>query len=240
MDREKEKAMSDNTQSFIGSLVEMAKAYEELPGVKYNLDLANSTIQHYADTVREREESILRLKAKIETLNAKVRSTEVERDDAELRFLEADERTNRALDFIKNTFGNAGSLIQALEPPKPVAEPIPTYTEDPLDQRAADPTQAPVNLTGTGTESGVSSSDPTFSGSSVNIDSVGVGQSADPLPTSGASSTESGAGLDAETAGATLIAEPGPYSGLLYRNVPGYIPLQVWLDDGGTKENYFA
>ncbi len=111
--------MSPNTPNdFIGSLVEMAEAYRELPKVQEALKIANDACAIYAKHVSDREESILKLKAEAEALNSRIRSLEVERDDAQFHALEADDRTQRALDFIKATFGNAGTLIQALEPPR--------------------------------------------------------------------------------------------------------------------------
>ncbi len=129
--------MSPNVSSFVGDLVEMAKAFEELPQVQHALaERERENIEQFAK-IQAREDSILRLKAEIEALQAKVRDTEAQRDDAELRFLEGEDRTRSALDFIKSTFGSAGSLIQALEPPpkvEPVVEPMPevVHTVDPI------------------------------------------------------------------------------------------------------------
>lgn len=125
--------MSPTVNNFVHDLVAMAKAMEDLPVVQAQADELARQNGELAHSVQAREESILKLKAEIDALHAKVRSTEAERDDAELRFLESEDRTRSALDFIKTTFGSAGSLIQALEPPPkvepvaaaPEAEPIP-------------------------------------------------------------------------------------------------------------------
>lgn len=111
--------------NFVSDLVAMAKAFEELPQVKAELEDAKHHFSEASQRIIEREESILKLKAELEASHEARRKVEAERDDAELRFLEADERTSRALDFIKTTFGSAGSVIQSLEPPAPVAVPTP-------------------------------------------------------------------------------------------------------------------
>jgi len=120
-----------NVSSFVGDLVEMAKAYEELPAVRHNLEEVGALLEEERKTVQDRELTILKLKQEIEMLNSAKRSLEVERDDAQFHALEADDRTQRALDFIKATFGNAGSLIQALEPPRQEA-PKPEDTPNPV------------------------------------------------------------------------------------------------------------
>jgi hypothetical protein len=98
--------------------------------VQAELDATKADNESLHKAVQAREEAIARYKAEIDALHAKVRDTEAQRDDAELRFHEGQDRTRSALDFIKSTFGSAGSLIQALEPPAPVepvveAQPVP-------------------------------------------------------------------------------------------------------------------
>lgn len=111
--------MSPHVGNFTQELVEMAKAAEALPQVQHELRLRDNELSKAKETIASREIHILQLKEDIDRLHAKLREAEVAKDAAETMFLEADDRTTRALEFIKATFGNAGSLIQALEPPKP-------------------------------------------------------------------------------------------------------------------------
>lgn len=121
--------MSPTTDNFIHSLVEMSKAFEELPNVQQALAERERSEAMLAKQVQDREESILRLKQELEAKNETIRKVEAERDDAELRFLEADDRTHKALEFIKTSFGSAGALIQSLEPPPaPQSQPQPNPT----------------------------------------------------------------------------------------------------------------
>lgn len=124
--------MSPTVNNFVHDLVAMAKAMEDLPIVQEKLDQANNLISRYAEDVQAREESILRLKAEAETLHSTIRKVEAEREEAILSFLDADDRTKRALDFVKSTFGSAGSLIQALEPPTPAPMAVPADAPAPL------------------------------------------------------------------------------------------------------------
>jgi len=122
--------MSPHVGNFVADLVEMAKATETLPIIQAELEATKADNESLHKAVQAREEAIARYKAEIDALHAKVRDTEAQRDDAELRFHEGQDRTRSALDFIKSTFGSAGSLIQALEPPAPVepvveAQPVP-------------------------------------------------------------------------------------------------------------------
>lgn len=126
--------------NFVSDLVAMAKAFEELPTIKAELEQVTNERTEYQALVGRREESIARLKAELEASHEARRKVEAERDDAELRFLESEDRVSSALNFIKGTFGSAGSLIQALEPPAPVAVPQPPAEPEVIFEK-------PINLT---------------------------------------------------------------------------------------------
>ena len=121
--------MSDMAMSF----VEMAKAFEELPKVKAELAEANRAFNHASDTIQRLELKLIDRNTTIDELHAKVREAEVARDDAELRFLEADEK----LGHVAKALQAAGETVGlALRKPEPVvAEPTPKP-----GQSVADPT----------------------------------------------------------------------------------------------------
>lgn len=121
--------MAPNVSSFVGDLVEMAKAFEELPSVKEALEQAKHESAASAQAVQAREEAIARYKAEIEELHAKVRATEAQRDDAELRFLELDEKTSKALGSLGNIMANLNDAQSILTPPRPQPEPEPQPQE---------------------------------------------------------------------------------------------------------------
>lgn len=118
--------MSPVMDNFVHSLVEMAKAMEELPQVQAELERTKQTTEQQGHMIASREESILRLKADIETLQAKVRDAEASRDDAELRFLDLDEKAGKVLRTLGTFQSEAQSLAELLSPkPEPVPEPTP-------------------------------------------------------------------------------------------------------------------
>jgi hypothetical protein len=109
----------NNPGNFVNDLVEMASAFKRLPEVEAELAEARREAAKAMDTIQRLEHKLLDRSNEITEHLSRIRSLEVERDDAQFHALEADDRTQRALDFIKATFGNAGALIQALEPPAP-------------------------------------------------------------------------------------------------------------------------
>ena len=146
--------MSPTVNNFVHDLVAMAKAMEDLPVVTQQLEDTQADLELSRQKVQSREVHILNLKQELEAAQATIRSLEVARDDAELRFLEADDRTMRAVEFIKAQFGAAGSLIQALEPPKPMPEPVPEVVHSISEvQSAVDPTPSDVASPPTQTDS---------------------------------------------------------------------------------------
>ncbi len=138
--------MSNSNPNFVSELVQMAKAFEELPIVKAELERATHEAVAYLDMVTQREESILRLKVELEASHEARRRVEAERDDAEFRFLDSEVRTAQALNFIRSTFGSAGSLIQALEPP-PKVEPVSEAISEVVHSLDPIVTDAPVDIT---------------------------------------------------------------------------------------------
>lgn len=125
--------------SLVGDLVAMAQAMEQLPKVQQDLHLMRMNLDDVLQIVQDRELSIIGLKSEIELLHTKLREAEVAKDAAETMFLEADDRTSRALDFVKTMFGSARSLIQALEPSR--AEP--TVEDHEAETLAAKPYEWP-------------------------------------------------------------------------------------------------
>lgn len=205
--------MSPNVGNFVHDLVEMAKAMETLPQVERERDQLNGDLNQARVTVQLREEAILRYKAEIETLNAKVRATEAERDDAELRFLELDEKTHKVLGRLDAIVNAAISSQDELNPPKPVPMPEPEAKPEPV-------------YTASGFE-GQREGNPISTGSTETL-----------TPT-----TDAPVDISPQTANpmepVASTAEPaGPYSGKRYIEVPGFVSRWDWKEGGGTDEGY--
>lgn len=110
--------------SFVSDLVTMAQAMERLPQIEHELSAANAEVHDWKARYDLLALDLEQSRSYATKLEAAVHDAEVAKDAAETMFLQADDRTMRAVEFIKAQFGAAGSLIQALEPEraKPVAE----------------------------------------------------------------------------------------------------------------------
>jgi len=261
--------------TLVGDLVAMAKAYEELPGVREELAKAQALANSLQDMVASREERIMALKAEEDSLNARIRGLEVERDNAELRFLELDERAAKAVRFLAQVEGMAKQAELELSPPKPEPEPTPapnyehgkpyvydatSQTFDPSAQGQSEvPPQPAASVGGTGAET-------TASGTQTDVGTAPAPQSAPQPPSSWAQpegerasdptqsqtttdvpSMESQSQTVPATSASTNVnsvptstesAQPGPFTGRLYFQVPRYVSLSDWLAGGGTEADY--
>ena len=111
--------------SLVSDLVEMAKAVELLPQVQAELDRARETIDHRGQHIEQLELKAHAYKQEIETLHSTIRSLEVARDDAEVRFLELDEHATAVTRSLGDMQAALGQAVALLSPPKPQPEPEP-------------------------------------------------------------------------------------------------------------------
>lgn len=250
--------MSPSVGNFVHDLVEMAKAMEELPQVRRDLQHAQDLVDQQGHVIASREETILKLKQEIEALNEKVRQSEVARDSAETMFLETDDKL-AAFRRLVEAFGkDTQSLIAAQEPPKP--EPIKpeqdlnahavtgeidyhdlsqggdgkVYGGPQRDESAAPPTSAPPAPTGTGTENVALSSEQGQSAADPTSANTMGGQDTVPANTAsqGAVSTQT------EPAHSEPVRLQ-PYAGKRYSEHPTYVNYQDWIAGGGIDYDYY-
>lgn len=149
--------MSPNVGNFVHDLVEMAKAMETLPQVEQQLAIAKSDNEVLSQRIQDREIAIISYKDEIEALHAKVRSLEVERDDASFRVMEMEDKTNTVEQLADSAKAMLEKITSLIVPPKPVPEPEvlqPQAVELSQGQGVTDPTTVAV---GQGTESGSAS-----------------------------------------------------------------------------------
>ncbi len=222
--------MSPHVGNFVADLVEMARATEELPQVRKELEGVRSSLNTAEQTIQDRELRIIELKAEVDRLSQKVRDAEVARDDAELRFLELDEKSSKVVKWLHQIGDLADSAEAALEPPMP--EPIkePEANNHPQDVAGNDvgfSQDASQTASASGSHSTESPSvegqrvaDPTSAATNVN----------------NSSSTE--AIGDTASSAESKSAELGPYSGKKYIDVPGFVSRYDWLAGGGTEADY--
>ena len=113
----------------LATLTEAKDALEKLP------ELREEIRREREDNIRAESElhtaldANLKLQATIDELNAKVRSLEVERDDASFRELETADRLNAAKARLQAIIGSATDVLSQVEPPK---APEPTKAEGPI------------------------------------------------------------------------------------------------------------
>lgn len=123
--------MSPHVGNFVQDLVEMAKAVEQVPILQAELNETVKGLENALSHNQGLESNIIGYKAQIEDLQAKVRSLEVERDDASFRVLEAEDITASVLNSAKVAQAGLDAIIAKLDPPKPQPEPevLPRATE---------------------------------------------------------------------------------------------------------------
>lgn len=138
--------------NFVSELVQMAKAFEELPIVQGQLAESRQQVTEKDITIHELELKLIDLTNALDAANSATHKAEVERDHAESMFLESDDKLARAKDVFKTFIDDANDYLRAVEPqaqPEPVnveyvglgevlAEPI----VEPEVSVAVDPTPA--------------------------------------------------------------------------------------------------
>lgn len=148
--------------SLIASLVEMAKATERLPQVERDLDNALKTINHLNDAIQRLELKLIDRNNTINDLGVQIHTLEVARDDAELRFLEADDckvTLERTLEGLGRDIASVLEAVRPIPTPKPESVVRVEVTPVPFAEGATSPPDASSH---DGTDEGVSvPADPT-------------------------------------------------------------------------------
>lgn len=203
--------------SLVHDLVEMAKAFEELPFIRAQLLDAEAISKRDGETIARLELRIMELKITQDELNAKIARLEVERDDASFRELVAIDRGDGAVAALKTIFSSVGETLKALQPEPKVEPVVEQYREQarPLEFSTPSPVEAePIGSQGSTQVSGESAADPI----------------ADPVPQTGTETVSEASSSEQST--------HGPYYGLRYHNVPVFITYWDWIEGGGTEADY--
>lgn len=150
--------VSDMAMSF----VEMAKAFEELPKVKAELAEANRAFNHASDTIQRLELKLIDRNTTIDELHAKVREAEVARDDAELRFLEADEKLGNVAKALQAAGESVGLALRKPEPVKMEDRELmdPTIVHTPTSESSREEGTSAITVASISTETGQSVAEP--------------------------------------------------------------------------------
>lgn len=117
-----------DVNTFAASLVEMALATKRVPELEAERDELQRELSRAKDHIAHLEVRAHQRNTEIDTLHARIRELEVARDDAELRFLEADDARATVVRTLRNIMGEAHSAVEAVEPtpvPAAVVQPSP-------------------------------------------------------------------------------------------------------------------
>lgn len=227
-----EQAMThgEKVSSFVGDLVEMAKAFEERPELQRQIEHKDKEIERLANANHALEDSNNILRNHIDELNSKILEVTKERDDAGFRVLEAEDKASRVLDLARTLSAGLGQVIAELEPPKPepVSEPIVSFAAS-ADMTIPPSAQTQPSEVGVGTASDTVLAD------------TSQGQS-EPLPTAVSETTQSQDVHSMNVASQENASTDKPYLGKRYSEVVkgGTYPTRdEWYSGGGSQEDWW-
>lgn len=114
--------------TFVSDLVHMAQAMERLPQVERELVEAKDQVEIKENYIQHLQMRSIDAANEISDLRTQVKAMEGQRDDAELRFLLADDRAQHAIKALRDVAGSLGVTISVIDPPKEEAKPEPVTT----------------------------------------------------------------------------------------------------------------
>lgn len=250
--------MSPHVGNFVADLVEMAKATERLPQVEAELAEVKAHAVDLAQTVQNRELRIMALNDEIAALQTQLRNAEVSRDDAELRFLEADDKLARVLNLVRGMGETLGQVIVTAEPerqPEPVVYQAPPSNwgqsaADPTANSTSDHSVPSVQTPDTATISTIQT-DPAPEVAAPTDPTVSSVTGDGPSPDSAAAMTNAETPADATSQEQSSTApgegdfpiHPQPYAGKNWSELPldeRPYTKEHWLSGGGSVEGWIS
>src|SRR6266850_8445562 len=106
---------NENISGFLNSIAEAKRAFDAEPEYQSRIAELERDKQRLGETVASRELRIHQLKQDQETLTQRLRSAEVERDDAGFRALEEADRVSNLLTLMRQFVGDGLKAISAIE-----------------------------------------------------------------------------------------------------------------------------
>jgi len=106
---------NENISGFLNSIAEAKRAFDAEPEYQRQIAELERDKQRLGETVASRELRIHQLKQDQETLTQRLRSAEVERDDAGFRALEEADRVSALLTLVRGFVGDGLKAISAVE-----------------------------------------------------------------------------------------------------------------------------
>jgi hypothetical protein len=168
--------MTEHAMDFANAFVNMAMATKRVPELEAQVSELTKAHEIDADTIQRLELKAIERKNEINTLHYRIRELEVERDNAELRFLECDDAKSTLQRTLQTIIGEARGAIVAVTPePEPVkvleatsmGESSPSLigqeerlSESPESQGSSSVGESAADLTGGETHSGLQNISP--------------------------------------------------------------------------------
>jgi hypothetical protein len=211
--------MSPNINSFVGDLVAMAQAMEELPKAQAMIEDLRRQLDEAQRHNQGLEQNILGYKSDINGLNQRLADTSKAKDDIELKLMEMEDRNNAVSRFLGSFMGEANSLRNAIDPPKPEPTPEPMSPPPSAEVAVMDQVQSSGEHPAPNSDHAPTVQE-THAVENQSWHSTDVGQSSAPPP------------VDPPSQAA------GKYSGLMYQDYPSWVSRQDWIEGGGTGETY--
>ncbi len=106
---------NENISGFLNSIAEAKRAFDAEPEYQRQIAELERDKQRLGETVASRELRIHQLKQDQETLTQRLRSAEVERDDAGFRALEEADKVSNLLTLVRGFVGDGLKAISAVE-----------------------------------------------------------------------------------------------------------------------------
>lgn len=106
---------NENISGFLNSIAEAKRAFDAEPEYQRQIAELERDKQRLGETVASRELRIHTLKQEQETLTQRLRSAEVERDDAGFREMEATDKVSALLTLVRGFVGDGLKAISAIE-----------------------------------------------------------------------------------------------------------------------------
>lgn len=209
--------MSTSVHDILGAIGDAQRALSAEPQYRNEISELQKRLDEAMRHSQALELKISGYKDNVDTLQSKVRSLEVERDDTGFRLLESEDKLDKLLKAIRTAESGISSAVNAADPPKP--EPVaPQATmAQALHTPSPEPTQAPVPYG----------------------DMLPQGSQSEPHPTVSSSQEGQSSTVGPVVAEASANTAGKPYVGKHYRDYAEVISYYDWLAGGGTHNDYY-
>ncbi len=245
---------NENISGFLNSIAEAKRAFDAEPEYQRQIAELERDKQRLGETVASRELRIHQLKQDQETLTQRLRSAEVERDDAGFRALEEADKVSALLTLVRGFVGDGLKAISVVEGQEQIV----------VSRAMIDAKEAEVNewhtkavdfeheMNGLKANFALAQEQLTRPLAGATSSSPGDDTAPSYEPDGPFASTQSTTSETVSTGNATESAdvstsasppernrdESTRFKGRKYYDVTYFVPLHEWLSKGGTREDY--